>query len=268
MVAGRCALMRIHHCSPKRDFTVIPNGALRDERLTWGARGYLHELLSRPDDWETNADAAAARARRMRPDRHEGRRVVRGYVAELEAVGYMRRERLRAERGRWETVLHVADEPVFAADSAPADVPPGGTSAPPAETGVSPARTDVPPTDTPVSGTSIRRLTNEETKRENTASRDRGKPRRPAIAEEFISDVAEELAAETRADAAEYRRIGGMLENGAHPAAVRNAVSAGRFGPRAKRRSTAKRCETHGMPVAVDGSCSGGCPGVWDEAAP
>ena len=39
--------MRIdRHSRPDSDYTVIPNGALRDERLSYRARGVLAELLT------------------------------------------------------------------------------------------------------------------------------------------------------------------------------------------------------------------------------
>lgn len=98
------------------------------------------------------------------------------------------------------------------------------------------------------------------------SDRDRDESRsRPAIADEFLPDVTEELCREMDADGAEASAISGMLEQGAHPQAVRNKISADRFGPRAERRSAAVRCEPHSMPVAVDGSCNMGCPGAWDD---
>ena len=59
--------MRIRRSRLAADFVQIPNGTVRDSRLSYMARGILAELLSRPDGWEATADelwrlAAEARA--------------------------------------------------------------------------------------------------------------------------------------------------------------------------------------------------------------
>ena len=101
--------MRIHRSRPEKRFTTIPDETLRDERLSYAARGVLAELLSRPDDWRTNADAVAARAQRERGRRGEGRDPMRAAFAELAAAGYLFRITCRDPRGRCATVVHVFD---------------------------------------------------------------------------------------------------------------------------------------------------------------
>ncbi|WP_406730922.1 hypothetical protein [Streptomyces sp. NBC_01794] len=104
--------MKIRRSRPEADFTIIPNSALRDDRLSYCARGVLAELLSRPNGWETNADALSDRARRHRGDVvGEGRRGLRSAFKELEAAGYMLRRKEQGERGRFITVLEVYDTP-------------------------------------------------------------------------------------------------------------------------------------------------------------
>lgn len=109
--------MKIRRSRPEADFTIIPNATLRDDRLSYCARGVLAELLSRPHNWETNADALSERARRHRGNRSgEGRRAMRAAFAELETVGYMVRKRERIPRGEpgggnFVTVLEVYDTP-------------------------------------------------------------------------------------------------------------------------------------------------------------
>src|SRR5688500_4818840 len=78
-------VLRIRRSKPISGFTILPNDTLRDDRLSYAARGVLAELLSRPDKWETNADALSERARRNRGDIvGEGRRGMRAAFAELE----------------------------------------------------------------------------------------------------------------------------------------------------------------------------------------
>lgn len=104
--------MRIRRSKPVDNFTIIPNAVLRDDRLSYCARGVLAELLSRSSGWETNADALSERARRHRGDIvGEGRRGLRAAFRELEVAGYMVRRKEKGEKGRFVTVLEVYDVP-------------------------------------------------------------------------------------------------------------------------------------------------------------
>ena len=104
--------MRIHRSHPDEHFTIIPNETLRDQRLSYNARGVLMELLSHVDGWETNADALSQLARRHRGERPgEGRRALRSVFAELEELGYLVRRRERREGGKFVTTLDLFDTP-------------------------------------------------------------------------------------------------------------------------------------------------------------
>lgn len=108
--------MIIHRSRPEGRFTIIPDDTLRDPRLSYQARGVLAEILSRPDDWDTSADAMWTRSRRERGKAGEGRKALRDAFAELEAAGYMRRIRCRADGGRMATQIHVYDVSAGRAD--------------------------------------------------------------------------------------------------------------------------------------------------------
>jgi hypothetical protein len=109
--------MKIVRSHPEGNFTIIPNQALRDDRLSYMARGVLHELLSHRSGWETNAEIMTARARQKRgAGVGEGRRAMRAAFAELEEAGYMVRikERIPVGQpgaGRIVTTLVVYDLP-------------------------------------------------------------------------------------------------------------------------------------------------------------
>lgn len=104
--------MRIRRSKPTNNYVLIPNGTARDERLSYLARGVLVEILSRPDGWETNADALSERARQYRGGkRGEGRRALREAFAELEAAGYMIRRKERGPKGRIVTLMETYDTP-------------------------------------------------------------------------------------------------------------------------------------------------------------
>lgn len=86
-------------------FTALPNGSLRDGRLTFKARGLLAYLLSMPDGWQTNSERLA----KVGPD---GRDAIRAALRELEDAGYIIRRRHRTEHGTFTTTVVVHDEPV------------------------------------------------------------------------------------------------------------------------------------------------------------
>lgn len=105
------APVKIHRSVPSGDFTIIPNEALRDERLSFAARGHLAYLLSRPEDWKTSADDEAERARGLRAKRGEGREAMRRVYKELKDAGYMHLVRSADASGRWKTETHLFDRP-------------------------------------------------------------------------------------------------------------------------------------------------------------
>lgn len=102
-------VMRGEH---RQQFVILPNATVRDERLSHMARGILADILSRPEGWKTNADEMADRGRRLRGvKRGSGREAYRAAFRELQDAGYIVRERMQGDRGRWQTVLVVFDEP-------------------------------------------------------------------------------------------------------------------------------------------------------------
>lgn len=89
---------------PESGFVQIRNEVARDARLSFKARGILLEILSRPDNWETSADALAATG----PD---GRTAVLSGLRELREAGYLTTVRQRLEDGTFNTVSTVFDTP-------------------------------------------------------------------------------------------------------------------------------------------------------------
>ena len=98
-------------------FTALPNGSLRDGRLTFKARGLLAYLLSMPDGWQTNSERLA----KVGPD---GRDAIRAALRELEDAGYIVRRRHRTDHGTFATETIVHDEPVERAVENTASCPP------------------------------------------------------------------------------------------------------------------------------------------------
>ena len=111
--------------------------------------------------------------------------------------------------------------------------------------------TSRPVTPRPVENTAASR-------RDRTAARSAAKGQVETITDPWIDAVAEEIIGETRANGDEAAVITNMIENGSHPLAVRNKISADRFGTRSERHSTAARCR-HDAVIAADGSCCTRC---------
>jgi hypothetical protein len=92
-------MARMWHVRGER-WESIPHRVLRDQRLTFRARGLLCYLLSLPDDWTTSVQ----RLRDLTPARepgkpYEGREALESAVHELERCGYLYRWPRRNERG-------------------------------------------------------------------------------------------------------------------------------------------------------------------------
>ena len=111
---------------PESGFVQIRNEVARDSRLSYKARGILIEILSRPDNWETSADALAASG----PD---GRTAVLSGLRELREAGYLETVRRRREDGTFNTVSIVYDTPQI---EAPESGYPTSEDPPPIEHGL------------------------------------------------------------------------------------------------------------------------------------
>jgi hypothetical protein len=89
---------------PDSGFVQIRNEVARDGRLSYKARGILLDLLSRPDNWRTSADALAESGT-------DGRTAVLSGLRELREAGYIVTVRKRAEDGTFATISLVYDVP-------------------------------------------------------------------------------------------------------------------------------------------------------------
>lgn len=89
----------------ERDFTILPNAALRASSLSWKARGLLGFLLSQPPGYRVTSE-------RLAEESPDGRDAVRSGLRELEEHRYLVRSQRRDEQGRWVSEAVVYEEPV------------------------------------------------------------------------------------------------------------------------------------------------------------
>lgn len=96
--------MIIHSRRPTENYTVLSNAVIRDDHLSYRARGVLMYLLSQPGDWETSSERIAAAGK-------EGRDAIRTALRELIDVGYVTRESEQTAAGHWVMHYTVRDTP-------------------------------------------------------------------------------------------------------------------------------------------------------------
>ena len=97
--------MAIFRTKKNREFTTLPNSTLQNVSLSWEARGLLAYLISLPEDWEIHMSELVNRA-------PSGKDKLARIVKELTQNGYIVKEHLRGERGRFEDWIYdVHDEP-------------------------------------------------------------------------------------------------------------------------------------------------------------
>jgi hypothetical protein len=97
--------MIVRGARQRTNFTILPNGILNDQRLSWRARGLLAYLLSKPDNWRTTIAHLTKQGT-------EGRDAVTRAMTELEHTGYLVRRRWQDKHGHWHHDILVHDEPV------------------------------------------------------------------------------------------------------------------------------------------------------------
>ena len=69
-------------------FTIVPNEALNDSKLSFRAKGVYAFLRSKPDNWEFRMSNIILSST-------EGRDAIRAAIKELETAGYVKREPCR-----------------------------------------------------------------------------------------------------------------------------------------------------------------------------
>ncbi|PFB05034.1 DNA-binding protein [Bacillus anthracis] len=94
--------MGIVRVEKNKNYSVVNNTGLRDERLSWKAKGILAYILTLPDDWVFYREELATHAK-------DGLDSLRSGMKELKEYGYLQRLPIRNDNNKivsWETVIH------------------------------------------------------------------------------------------------------------------------------------------------------------------
>ena len=95
--------MSVFRIEKNKNYTVMANYHLRDERLSLKARGLLSMILSLPEDWDYSLAGLVSISK-------DGLTAVRGALHELEDNGYIHRERQRDPNGRLAGAIYTVYE--------------------------------------------------------------------------------------------------------------------------------------------------------------
>ena len=88
----------------ERDYTVINNTVLKDERLSWKAKGVFCYLLSLPEDWVIYQSELLKHST-------DGRESLRNAINELEEYGYLIIDKTRDEKGHFTAIYKIIENP-------------------------------------------------------------------------------------------------------------------------------------------------------------
>ncbi|WP_410973928.1 DnaD domain protein [Bacillus pacificus] len=94
--------MATFRVNKSKNYTTINNTGLRDERLSWKAKGILAYILSLPDDWVFYMEEIATHAKDKISSLYSG-------MKELKKYGYVKRFPVKDEKGKiikWETIVY------------------------------------------------------------------------------------------------------------------------------------------------------------------
>lgn len=100
-------MQTIHNTVHLREdpYTRVLNSMIKDKRLSFKARGLLVFMLSQPANWTTRVGWIEEQAT-------EGREAIRSAIEELEALGYLRREKVKDDSGQFVSfAYHWHDSP-------------------------------------------------------------------------------------------------------------------------------------------------------------
>lgn len=99
--------MAVLRKSKKSDYTIVDNNIFKNSKLTLKAKGMICTMLSLPDDWNFSEMGLTQLS-------NDSRTGIRSTLQELQELGYLKRERIRDEKGLLgETIYTIYEEPMY-----------------------------------------------------------------------------------------------------------------------------------------------------------
>lgn len=96
--------MAVFRVNKTKDFTVMSNYHLKDKDLSLKAKGLLSQMLSLPDSWDYSIEGLVSINK-------ESRGAIQSTLKDLEDGGYLVRERIQNEKGQFEYVYNIFENP-------------------------------------------------------------------------------------------------------------------------------------------------------------
>lgn len=96
--------MAIFRVNKTKDYTVMSNHHLKNKNLSLKAKGLLSQMLSLPEDWDYTVAGLCAINK-------ESGGAMNSALKELEDNGYLRRTKIQNEKGRYEYIYDIFENP-------------------------------------------------------------------------------------------------------------------------------------------------------------
>ena len=109
--------MSIIRVNKTKDFTVMSNRHLRDQRISLKAKGLMSQMLALPEDWDYSIAGLAAINK-------ESDAAIKSALKELKAAGYLvitKKTPDQTESGRFEYIYDLYEEPQETQENETAD---------------------------------------------------------------------------------------------------------------------------------------------------
>ena len=97
--------MTIQRSARRKNYALIDQKIFDDQRLDHKLLGVITYLLSKPDNWQTNSRHLAKRF-------NANLDTVKKHLAQLEEIGYLKRQRSTNEKGQFEWITVVYESPL------------------------------------------------------------------------------------------------------------------------------------------------------------
>ena len=97
--------MSVIRVNKTKDYTVMSNYHFRDKRLSLKAKGLLSEMLSLPNNWDYTVMGLVSLNK-------ESKSAIQSTLKELEDCGYLIRTRTQDQKGQFDYIYDIYENPV------------------------------------------------------------------------------------------------------------------------------------------------------------